>query len=82
MRLTGVAPGAVEAVVLRRMRDALPGPVIHRLVGPGQLRQQGELTLTGSNREALDRGTLAMDLFIAGAGRPVATVRLGLRPGA
>lgn len=62
--VTGVAPRAVQAVVLRRV-DAGPGgaPVIHRLAGPGMLRASGALPLTGRDRLALTRGALRVTVF-------------------
>ena len=78
VRVAGVAAGSVDAVVLRRTRSGSSGPVIQRLLGPGELRQSGELVLTGINRTALDAGALTMDLFKAGepGGLPSASVAL------
>ena len=76
VQLTGVPAKSVQAVVLRRTRGGLPGPVIHRFIGPGQLGQSGEVVLTGINRDALEHGKLSMDLFATGGGSPAASVVL------
>ncbi len=78
VRLVGVPAASVQAVVLRRTQGGLPGPVIHRLVGPGELQRKGEIVLTGVNRDALEQGKLSMDLFATGGGRPAASVVLTL----
>jgi Asp-tRNA(Asn)/Glu-tRNA(Gln) amidotransferase A subunit family amidase len=66
VRLSGVAADSIQAVVLRRGREGRAGPVIHRVIGPGELRGRGQVMLVGVNRLALESGTLAMDLFAAG----------------
>lgn len=76
VRLVGVPAELVQAVVLRRTRGGSPGPVIHRLLGPGELQRSGDVVLTGINRDALEHGELSMDLFTTGGGSPAASVVL------
>lgn len=64
VQATGMAPGALHAVVLRRRGDAALGaPVVHRMAGPGMLSATGSLPLTGRDRRALARGDLLVALF-------------------
>lgn len=74
--LVGANAGRVQAVVLRRGGVGAAGPVIQRVLGPGDRRGRGELVLTGLNREALGRGALTMEVFVAGAAGPPATAIL------
>ncbi len=76
VRVSGVAPGAIQAVVLRRRSGGASGPVIHRILGPGALQGRGDVVLTGTNRLALDEGRLTMELFTAGHGEAAASVIL------
>ncbi|MFN0181040.1 MAG: amidase [Gemmatimonadales bacterium] len=65
--VVGANGGRVQAVVLRRGGvGGAAGPVIQRVLGPGDRRGRGQVVLTGLNREALGGGALTMEVFVAG----------------
>ena len=67
LRVRGVAPGRLQAVVLAR-RDTPGGArVIYRMSGPGMTSANGQLPLSGIDRDALVGGRLSMQLHVAGA---------------
>ncbi|MGH7679658.1 MAG: amidase [Gemmatimonadaceae bacterium] len=63
LRLTG-NPDAVQAVVIRRVDST--ARVIHRLSGPGTTSASGTISLSTSNRRALQAGQLFLSV-VAGA---------------
>jgi len=66
VKVSGTAPSALHAVVLRRRGEgALGAPVVHRMAGPGMLAAEGALALVGRDRRALERGELLVGLFTA-----------------
>lgn len=66
VRITGVPADQVLAVVLRSGTADQPGPVVHRLVGPGATTGSGVIPLTGMDREMLLEGRLVLAVFTAG----------------
>lgn len=67
VRVSGVAPERLQAVVLSR-RDTPGGArVIHRMSGPGRTSANGQLPLNGIDRDALAGGRLSVQLYVAGA---------------
>ena len=72
VRVAGIVPAAVQAVVLRRGRT---GPVIARLSGPGDLRGDGGLTVAGVDRDTLEAGALILELFLTEGRSGAASVR-------
>lgn len=64
VQVTGAAPSALQAVVLRRRgAGGLGSPVVHRMAGPGMLTAEGSLPLAGRDRRALAGGALLVGLF-------------------
>jgi hypothetical protein len=63
VRVTGLAPDRIQAVVVRRPDTAAPGRVVLRLAGPGSVSATGKAPLTGRDREAFIEGRLLLSFF-------------------
>jgi Asp-tRNA(Asn)/Glu-tRNA(Gln) amidotransferase A subunit family amidase len=66
VRVGGVPADQVLAVVLRSGTADRPGPVVHRLVGPGATTGSGVIPLTGGDREMLLEGRWLLGVFAGG----------------
>jgi amidase len=78
VEVSGVAPEEVYAVTLHRVEGEVAGPVIHRLMGPGQSRGAGVLHLGNRGAEDLASGRLFLALY--SASHPRGLLRSALRP--
>jgi Asp-tRNA(Asn)/Glu-tRNA(Gln) amidotransferase A subunit family amidase len=66
VRVRGLPAEQIQAIALRRVDGAAPGPVTHRLSYPGEDRARGWLLLTGAERTWLLEGRLALAVFTTG----------------
>jgi Asp-tRNA(Asn)/Glu-tRNA(Gln) amidotransferase A subunit family amidase len=65
VEVTGIPADEVYAVTVHREEGGSPGPVIHRLVGPGQPGEVGEVALGNRGAEDLLAGRLSLALYSA-----------------
>ncbi|MDF2772765.1 MAG: gatAX [Geminicoccaceae bacterium] len=66
VRVTGVQPSRVQAVVLRRRDSAGRLRVVHTMLGPVATSGAGATTLSAIDRDALANGLLVLSLVVAG----------------
>ena len=83
VEVTGILADEVYAVTVHREEGGSPGPAIHRLMGPGQLREVSVLALGNRGAEDLMAGRLSLALYTAShpLGHPRKALRL-LKPSA
>jgi len=65
LEILEIPASAVSAVALHRMEGSSPGPILHRLMGPGQLQETGAVVLGSQGVEDLVAGRLYLTLYSA-----------------
>jgi hypothetical protein len=63
VEVSGVPAERVYAVTLQRAEPGQNGPVVYRLAGPGSAAARGTLDLSGTDREALLKGDLYLEVY-------------------
>ena len=76
--VSGLPAEEVYAVTLHREVEGSQGPAIHRLMGPGKVRETGVISLGSRGAEELMAGRLSLVVFTAShpMGLPRTTLRL------
>jgi len=65
LEIVEIPDSAVSVVALHRKEGSSPGPVLHRLMGPGQLQAAGAIVLGSMEAEDLVAGRLYLTLYSA-----------------
>ena len=79
VRVTGMTPDAVQAVVLRRRDTNGTLRVIHRMTGPNMMQAHGTIPLSGIDRDALVSKRLSVALFTAASSGESPVTGIALR---
>jgi amidase len=66
VRVTGLQPARVQAIVVRRRDEAGRARVVHTVTGPAGTSASGAVALSAVDRDALVKGQLVLSLVAAG----------------